>query len=79
MSVNYKDTLLLPKTEFEMRGNLSKKEPVIQSKWEEMKLYNKMLEAREGAKVFGFHDGPPYANGNIHFNGNVNFSNVSNY
>lgn len=74
MSVNYKDTLLLPKTEFEMRGNLSKKEPVIQSKWEEMKLYNKMLEAREGAKVFGFHDGPPYANGNIHLGHALNKS-----
>ncbi len=64
--MDYKDTLLLPKTEFEMRGNLVKKEPKFQEKWDELDLYKKMLEAREGAELFVLHDGPPYANGNIH-------------
>ena len=66
--MNYKDTLLLPTTEFEMRGNLNKKEPLIQAKWDEIELYEKMLKVREeeGAEQFVLHDGPPYANGNIH-------------
>lgn len=66
--MDYKDTLKLPKTEFEMRGNLNKKEPVLQAKWDEMELYEKMMAVREeeGAPLFVVHDGPPYANGNIH-------------
>ncbi|WP_159649921.1 isoleucine--tRNA ligase [Erysipelothrix aquatica] len=66
--MEYKDTLLLPKTEFEMRGNLSKKEPLIQAKWDEENLYEAMQTTREaeGAPLFVLHDGPPYANGNIH-------------
>lgn len=64
--MNYKDTLFLPKTEFEMRGHLSKKEPKFQQRWDELDLYNEMLKAREDAEVFVLHDGPPYANGNIH-------------
>ncbi len=64
--MEYKTTLLMPKTAFEMRGNLPKKEPKFQAKWNEMKLYEQMLEAREGATPFVLHDGPPYANGNIH-------------
>lgn len=64
--MDYKDTLLLPKTDFEMRGNLNKKEPGIQAHWDEINLYEKMLEKREGAELFVLHDGPPYANGNIH-------------
>lgn len=64
--MNYKDTLLLPKTDFEMRGNLNKKEPGIQADWDEMNLYERMQEVREGAPLFTVHDGPPYANGNIH-------------
>lgn len=72
--MNYKDTLHLPKTEFEMRGNLNKKEPQIRNSWEEDKLYQRMLETRKDAKVFGFHDGPPYANGNIHLGHALNKS-----
>ncbi|MDO4467337.1 MAG: isoleucine--tRNA ligase [Bacillota bacterium] len=61
-----KETLHMPKTGFEMRGNLAKKEPGIQQKWQEMGLYEKMLAARADAKPFVLHDGPPYANGDIH-------------
>lgn len=66
--MDFKDTLLLPKTDFEMRGNLNVKEPLIQAKWDEEELYEKMLAVRdaEGAPLFVLHDGPPYANGNIH-------------
>ena len=66
--MDFKDTLLLPKTDFEMRGNLSQKEPAIQKMWDENELYESMLKVREaeGAPLFVLHDGPPYANGNIH-------------
>ncbi|MBE6115048.1 MAG: isoleucine--tRNA ligase [Erysipelotrichaceae bacterium] len=61
-----KDTLLMPKTDFEMRGNLPKKEPLFLEEWAKEDLYNKMIEARKGNTPFVLHDGPPYANGNIH-------------
>lgn len=64
--MDYKDTLHMPKTAFEMRGNLAKKEPNFQKRWQDMELYEKMLAKREGAKSFVLHDGPPYANGDIH-------------
>ena len=64
--MDYKETLHMPKTDFEMRGNLTKKEPGIQKKWQDMDLYGKMLEKRKDAKPFVLHDGPPYANGDIH-------------
>lgn len=64
--MEYKDTLLMPKTDFEMRGNLVKKEPGIQQRWEDEKLYEQMLAKREGSELFVLHDGPPYANGDIH-------------
>ncbi|MGN1275812.1 MAG: class I tRNA ligase family protein, partial [Floccifex sp.] len=64
--MDYKETLHMPKTGFEMRGNLPKKEPGIQKRWKEMNLYEKMLSQREDAKPFILHDGPPYANGDIH-------------
>ncbi len=72
--MNYKDTLHLPKTDFEMRGNLNKKESGIQESWEENKLYQRMLDTRKDAKTFAFHDGPPYANGNIHLGHSLNKS-----
>ena len=65
-SMEYKDTLLMPKTAFEMRGKLPSKEPLIQQRWQEEDLYGKMLKKREGAERFILHDGPPYANGDIH-------------
>lgn len=64
--MDYKDTLHMPKTAFEMRGNLAKKEPNFQKRWQDMELYEKMLAKRDGAKPFVLHDGPPYANGDIH-------------
>lgn len=64
--MDYKDTLQMPKTSFEMRGNLPKKEPGFQERWAQMNLYEKMLEKREDAEPFVLHDGPPYANGDIH-------------
>ena len=63
---NYKDTLLMPKTDFEMRGNLPKKEPGYVERWQEMDLYHKVVSMNEGKEHFVFHDGPPYANGNMH-------------
>ena len=64
--MEYKDTLLMPKTEFEMRGKLPTKEPGFQKRWLEQNIYEKMLEKREGCENFVLHDGPPYANGDIH-------------
>ncbi|MGB7595644.1 MAG: isoleucine--tRNA ligase [Erysipelotrichaceae bacterium] len=64
--MDYKNSLWMPDTAFEMRGNLTKKEPALQQRWETMKLYEKMLAKRDGAPTFVLHDGPPYANGNIH-------------
>ena len=64
--MDYKDTLLMPKTDFEMRGNLTKKEPLILEKWEKMHLYDLMSEQNKDKPYFMLHDGPPYANGNLH-------------
>ncbi|TWE08901.1 isoleucyl-tRNA synthetase [Neobacillus bataviensis] len=64
--MEYKDTLLMPKTEFPMRGNLPQREPEIQAKWEEMNIYQKVQERTKGRPMFVLHDGPPYANGDIH-------------
>lgn len=64
--MDYKDTLHMPKTAFEMRGNLPKKEPKFQKRWEEDRLYDRMQVRHENAKPFVLHDGPPYANGDIH-------------
>lgn len=61
-----KDTLLMPKTSFPMRGNLPNKEPGYLKKWEEMDLYRKVLEKNASCPTYVLHDGPPYANGNIH-------------
>lgn len=61
-----KKTLLMPKTSFEMRGNLNVKEPIFLTKWHELNLYQEMLKSRKGAPEYSLHDGPPYANGNIH-------------
>lgn len=61
-----KKTLLMPKTDFEMRGNLAQKEPKLIEDWEKEDLYHELLKNREGCKEYAFHDGPPYANGDIH-------------
>lgn len=65
-NMNYKDTLLMPKTEFEMRGNLPKKEPAYVQRWQDSAMYEKVVKQNEGKDTFVFHDGPPYANGNMH-------------
>lgn len=64
--MDYSSTLNLPKTDFSMRAELPKKEPVILEKWLAEDIYHKQLKANEGHKRFVLHDGPPYANGNIH-------------
>ncbi len=63
---DYKDTLNLPVTEFPMRGNLPKREPEIKARWDQVDLYQKMLDRNEGRPSFILHDGPPFSNGNIH-------------
>ena len=64
--MNYKDTLLMPETDFQMRGNLTENEKITRQKWEEMNLYEKIKEKNKGRTPFILHDGPPYANGNVH-------------
>jgi isoleucyl-tRNA synthetase len=64
--MDYKDTLLMPKTEFPMRGNLPKREPDIQEKWAEMDIYSMVQDRTKERPLFILHDGPPYANGDIH-------------
>ncbi|MBQ9982200.1 MAG: isoleucine--tRNA ligase [Oscillospiraceae bacterium] len=66
MSQDYNNTLNLPKTDFPMRGNLPTKEPETLKKWESERLYYKMIEKNEGKPLYILHDGPPYANGEIH-------------
>ncbi|QEA40848.1 isoleucine--tRNA ligase [Pistricoccus aurantiacus] len=69
---DYKHTLNLPETDFPMRGNLPKREPARVVEWREMNLYQRLREARAGQEKFILHDGPPYANGNIHIGHAVN-------
>lgn len=69
---DYKSTLNLPTTEFPMRGNLPKREPDMLKAWEDSGLYEKMREAMAGRPKFILHDGPPYANGDIHIGHAVN-------
>ena len=69
---NYKDTLNLPNTDFPMKANLSQREPEILNNWKDNNLYQKIRENRSGNKKFILHDGPPYANGDIHIGHAVN-------
>jgi isoleucyl-tRNA synthetase len=69
---DYKHTLNLPETDFPMRGNLPKREPSRLAHWDEIGLYQKLRKAGEGRPKFVLHDGPPYANGNIHIGHAVN-------
>ncbi|HCI59881.1 MAG TPA: isoleucine--tRNA ligase [Ruminococcus sp.] len=66
MSQDYNSTLNLPKTEFPMRAGLPKSEPVTLKNWEDEKIYENLMKINEGKPLFVLHDGPPYANGNIH-------------
>ena len=63
---DWKDTLNLPRTDFPMKANLPTTEPEALARWEEMDLYGRIRDARRGRPKFVLHDGPPYANGQIH-------------
>ena len=69
---DYKQTLNLPTTAFPMRGDLAKREPKMLADWEKRGLYQKIRQARAGCNQFILHDGPPYANGNIHIGHAIN-------
>ncbi|MEO7724869.1 MAG: isoleucine--tRNA ligase, partial [Chthoniobacterales bacterium] len=66
MSQNYKDTLNLPKTDFPMKAGLATREPEILRSWQETRLYEQIQTARADAELFVLHDGPPFANGDVH-------------
>ena len=66
MAQDYNKTLNLPQTSFDMRAGLPKKEPKFVEHWDEMDLYQKLLERNAGKPLYVLHDGPPYANGDIH-------------
>src|SRR5690348_16125631 len=63
---DYRSTVFLPRTDFPMKAGLPQKEPLIAARWESEGLYQQIRRAREGREKFIFHDGPPYANGDIH-------------
>ena len=69
---DYKSTLNLPRTGFPMKANLANREPETLKAWQEMGLYRRLRQARQGAPRFVLHDGPPYANGEIHIGHTVN-------
>ena len=69
---DYKNTLNLPTTSFPMRGDLAKREPGMLDAWERENLYQKIRESRSDARQFILHDGPPYANGDIHIGHAIN-------
>ena len=66
MSVDYKSTIILPRTDFPMRAGLPKREPEILERWAEMDLFSRLRQAAAGREKFILHDGPPYANGHLH-------------
>ena len=63
---DYNKTLNLPVTEFPMRAGLPQREPAMLQAWQENRIYDKLIEKNEGKPKYILHDGPPYANGNIH-------------
>ncbi len=72
MSQDYNSTLNLPKTEFSMRGNLPQKEPGMIEDWDKNRIYYRMVEKNSGKPRYVLHDGPPYANGDIHLGTSLN-------
>src|SRR3989440_4212146 len=72
MSRNYKNTLNLPRTEFPMKANLAAREPEQLREWEETHLYRQIQKSREGRQLFVLHDGPPFANGDVHMGTGLN-------
>jgi isoleucyl-tRNA synthetase len=71
-SMDYKTTLNLPKTDFPMKANLAQREPAILKQWQDDNLYQQIRQARAGCEKYILHDGPPYANGDIHLGHAVN-------
>jgi isoleucyl-tRNA synthetase len=71
-SKGYRDTLNLPKTSFSMKANLVQREPQLRKEWAKKNIYGKIREARKGATQYTLHDGPPYANGDIHMGHVIN-------
>ncbi|HEX5327639.1 MAG TPA: class I tRNA ligase family protein, partial [Acetobacteraceae bacterium] len=69
---DYRDTVFLPQTGFPMRGDLPNKEPRLLARWDAMDLWRRLREASRGRPKFILHDGPPYANGNIHIGTGLN-------
>ena len=66
MAQDYKQTLNLPKTDFAMQAGLPKREPEMLKRWEEEHIYETLMEKNKGKPLYVLHDGPPYANGDIH-------------
>lgn len=64
--MNYKETIHLPQTDFPMKADLAKREPVLLKKWTEQGIYRKMIDARKEGNTYILHDGPPYSNGHVH-------------
>ena len=63
---DFRPTVFLPKTDFPMKAGLPQKEPGILARWQEQAIYRKLRESRKGREKFILHDGPPYANGDMH-------------
>src|SRR5579859_6981495 len=72
--LDLKATLNLPKTGFAMKANLPQNEPKMLARWEEMRIYQRIREARKGSEIYVLHDGPPYVNGEIHLGHALNKS-----
>ncbi len=70
--MDYKNTLNLPRTKFEMKANLARRELDMLKRWDELNVYGKILESRRGKPMYVLHDGPPYANGHIHLGTGMN-------
>ena len=68
----YRDTLNLPKTGFSMKANLTQREPALRKEWAKKNIYAEIRKARSGAAMYTLHDGPPYANGDIHMGHVIN-------
>jgi len=66
MSQNYKETLNLPRTDFPMKANLAAREPEMLQMWEQTRLYEQIQKSKEDRQLFVLHDGPPFANGDVH-------------
>lgn len=66
MATDYRSTVFLPQTDFPMKGDLPKREPQLLERWARIDLWNRQRALFKGRPKFVLHDGPPYANGNIH-------------